>query len=865
MQHNLQELNNNLKTLFVDWPGSSAASIQFWFRAGSVLEKKEDFGIAHFLEHMFFKGSEKRPGSKIANDIESLGGEINAFTSFDYTCYYINVPNKYLKKGAEILLDMVANPKFNKSEIIPERSVVYEEFRRALDNPGQFAFHQLQKKFFKNGYDHPILGGANSIKNFSRAQLVSFRKRYYNVSNSLLIVAGNLKNYKGLPKFIDGFKFPRGTKSKFPHFKLHTKPKTLVHQKDVKTSQLSLVIEAEDYQSLKGASEDLAINCLGHGESSRLYKGLVLDSAVTNSSGASTLFMANGGVHFIKLTFPHKNFEKALSSFVEIISKCILEGIQDKEIRKIKNQYLSSKIYDKETLESYAFSFGHSFAQNGDIYSEEKFIERIKKIQIQDVNSSLQEIFSRSIHASLQIPIEEDLKTAQNKLKKFQSQLHNLKKLKNASKKNISPKNVSLSKYDPLVKLVEIKKGINLLYRQNKVNPTFVLQAFIKGGLTEESSKNNGLYNIISGLLTSGYDDFTDNMLREFFEDRSSSFSSFSGKNAYGLTLHGQSKDFSELSPHFIGSFLRPSFSEKLLKHEKEMILRTLENQDKDPIQQCFLNLNQILFKNHSYSMNILGSKKSIKSFTKNNLKNTHQNNLKKKEILFTYCGKSDLSDITDFLKKNLDKLDERKKSSINISNIKPIYGKKLFIPFDREQTQIFLGIPSGQLGSKYNIFFKMLTTHLYGQSSDLFVEVRDKLGLCYSIQPVHFTALEAGYWGIYLASGHDKAIKAIEAIKKLLIKLKQKGIQKKEFLRIKTMIEGQNLLNIQTNEDYANVYSIPVLHEKGVDFFYENNKKIKDLKYETFKKKLEEIMNKDLNIIVVGRENNEIKKFFSL
>ena len=150
-----------------------------------------------------------------------------------------------------------------------------------------------------------------------------------------------------------------------------------------------------------------------------------------------------------------------------------------------------------------------------------------------------------------------------------------------------------------------------------------------------------------------------------------SNFSSFSGKNAYGLTLHGQSKEFSELSPHFIGSFLRPNFSEKLLKHEKEMILRTLENQDKDPIQQCFLNLNQILFKNHSYSMNILGSKKSIKSFTKSNLKNTHQNNLKKKEILFTYCAKSTLSDITDFLKKNLDKLDERKKSSINNSNIK--------------------------------------------------------------------------------------------------------------------------------------------------------------------------------------------------
>jgi zinc protease len=759
---------------------------------------------------------------------------------------------------------MVANPKFESSEIPPERNVVYEEYRRSFDNPGQFAFQQLQKKFFRNGYDHPILGRPESIKKFTRKQLTSFRKNHYNIANSLLIVAGNLKNYKSLPRFIEDFKFPIGIKSKFPPFQLHPKAKSQIHQKDVKTSQLNLVIEAPHYQSIEGGSEDLAINCLGHGESSPLYKGLVLNSAITNSSSSSTLFMAKGGVHFIKLTFPHKNFEKVLKTFIEIISKYIMEGFEEKEIKKIKNQYLSSKIYDKETLESYAFSFGHSFAQNGDIYSEEKFIEQIKKIQIQEVNLSFQKIFNRPIHTSLQIPLDESKQNAEKILKKFQKDLLNLKKIKEVSKDGLNLKKVTLSKYDPFVKLVEIKKGIKLIYRQNSVHPTFVFQAFIKGGLSEELPKNNGLYNILSGLLASGYDDLTDSILKEVFEDRSSSFSSFSGKNSYGLTLHGQSKDFKELTSHFIGSFLRPNFPEKLLKHEQEMILRALDNQEKDPVQQCFLKLNQMLFKKHPYAMNILGSNLSIKSITTAQLKKTHKNNLKKKEILFTYCGKSEINEILNFLKTNLEEFDQREKNKITPFQIEPIYGKKIFIPFDREQTQIFLGIPSGNLGSKDNIFFKMLTTHLYGQSSDLFVEVRDKLGLCYSIQPVHFTALEGGYWGIYLASGHDKALKAIKTVKKLLQKLKSKGIQKKEFQRIKTMIEGQNLINIQTNEDYANIYSIPSLYEKGLDFFYKNNENIKNLTYEKFQTNLDKIISKDLNIIAVGRENKEIKEFLS-
>ena len=172
-------------------------------------------------------------------------------------------------------------------------------------------------------------------------------------------------------------------------------------------------------------------------------------------------------------------------------------------------------------------------------------------------------------------------------------------------------------------------------------------------------------------------------------------------------------------------------------------------------------------------------------------------------------------------------------------------YGKKVFINFDREQTQIFLGIPSGKLGSKDTIIFKMLTTYLQGQSSKLFVEVRDKKGLCYSIQPVHFTALEGGYWGIYLASGHDKSIQAINTIMEILEKMKNKGIPQREFQKIKVMIEGQNLINIQTNEDFANIYSIPVLHGRGLDFFYKNNQSIQTLTYEDFSTQLKKILSK--------------------
>jgi zinc protease len=158
-------------------------------------------------------------------------------------------------------------------------------------------------------------------------------------------------------------------------------------------------------------------------------------------------------------------------------------------------------------------------------------------------------------------------------------------------------------------------------------------------------------------------------------------------------------------------------------------------------------------------------------------------------------------------------------------------------------------------MGSPENLYLKMLASHLSGQSSELFVEVRDRQGLCYSAQPVHHTALEGGYFGIYMASGHDKVAAAITAIKQLINKIKENGLTEEDFMRIKSMIKGQNLLNIQTNEDFASIYAVPVLQGQSIDYYYNNNKEIEDLRYDDFQKNIKKVLSAKWNTIVVGRE----------
>lgn len=853
MQHEIIKLKNNLQALYINSPGATSASVQIWFRAGSALEKKDNEGIAHFLEHMFFKGTPTRPGSAIAHEVESFGGEINAFTSFDYTCYYINTPNNHLSQTINILLDMVSNPQFKMDDLVPERGVVFEEYRRSVDNPGQFSFHKLQKSCFTGGYGHPILGNEKTILNFSQDQLIEFRKNFYNLSNCMLVVAGDINDKDSFNKAIEKYEMPEGPKSSFPEFKLKSKSTLEIHHKDVRMAQLSICLQAPEFNSSEAVGEDLALNCLGHGESSVLYQELVAKDSLANSCGGSTMFMNKGGVHFIRVIFPPKNLSKVLSRLEQVIRSSIKSGFKDEDVQKIKNQYISSKVYDMESLESYAFSLGHGFAQTGNINCEEDFINRIRKASTSQVNNGLSRIFTRISHLSLQLPKDQDLKKSEATLKSFQSKLDKLQKSSASVKNKIT--GLVKSKYDPQVSFIKIKQGINLVYRQNTMNPTFVFHCYIKGGLTEETKATNGSYQILSSVMTKGHSKIPYTKFKTSLEEKSASLHGFSGKNAYGLTLHGQSEHFSDLAFHFFGTLIKPDFPVDRVKHELEITNRNLENQKEDPIKQCFKRVSEIHFHGHPYAMNVQGSAESLKKISRNSLKKLHDSNLKSKEILFTYCGDKDLEEVLALVKDMTSSLPSRGVKKVSKKKLSPQTGIVEHIDFDREQTQIFYGIPTAPLGAKENLYLKMLTTHLSGQSSELFVEVRDKQGLCYSAQPVHFSALEAGYWGIYMASGHDKVEAATKAIEQIVNKTMTNGLTEDEFNRIKVMIAGQSLLNVQTNDDYANIYSVTTLQGLGLDYYHTNNKAVENLTYDQFQTGLKKVLNKKWNTIIVGRK----------
>lgn len=841
---------NGLDTYFIHYPGAKSASVQYWFRAGSSLETGKDLGIAHFLEHMFFKGTKSRPGSKIAHEIESFGGEINAFTSFDYTCYYINTPKKYLARSVEILSDMVANPMFLESELIPERGVVFEEYRRSIDNPHHFHFHNIQKNSFSSGYDHPILGFPKTINKFQRDQLINFRKKYYNTSNSALLITSDLTSHDKIKGILKKYKLPKGPKVKFKKFNIKKSENNVhVHNKDISQATLTITIEAPNFEHKDAAAEDLALNCLCHGETSYLRQALVVQSSLATSTTGSTMFMNDGGAHFLKVTYPTENHQKVLDELNKQLQILAASRFSEQDVEKIKNQYIASKVYEKETLESFSFALGHSFAQNEDLKSDEEFINKIKHVTTDEVNDAFEKIFNRkNIHYHLQLPLSEKTPAFKSKLKAFSKKNKSLfsKKLKKYARKSNFP-------FDKNLELIEIKKGINLLYRSNPTVPTSVLHAYIKGGLSHENKRNNGSHYMISKLFTYGnnFTEYKDLKLR--LENLSASLSGFSGKNAYGLTLHCLSQNTDQLFDDFFQTLLAPTFGIKYLDLEKEIVLRHLDQIKIDPIKQCFKNFQSNLFHGHGYEQNIMGTEDSIKGFSNKLISDIHKKNLNENEILITYCGDKNIEWVIEKTKTHLNSLSERKTKSLKKANFKFKNTKRIDLKFEREQTQIFIGYPGFEMANTEDKYLRILTNYLSGQSSELFVEVRDRQGLCYSTQPVHHSALEGGYWGIYIGAGADKVDKAINAIQEILTRLQNKGLPQKEISRVQKMLIGNKELQLQANEDFANYYSIPTLHGCGPGFEEELSKEVQAVKEKEMTRFLKKFLNQKPLIVTAG------------
>lgn len=339
------KLENGITIVSENIPHVKSFSLGFWFDTGSINETSKNNGISHFIEHMLFKGTNKRSAKRISEDVESLGGYLNAFTSKEHTCFYGRGLSQHIDKTFEVLSDMLQNSLFRKGDITKEAGVIVDELLDIEDSPEELIFDRFESNIYHgNKLHYPIIGTVKNIKSFDKADIINYMKKYY-VFNNLYVVASGLVDHNRIIELVE--------KHLTQNFGIRKNSRKNVKIKKVEnifikknTQQTHVIIgrSSYGYNSKQRLAVSLLSHILGEGSSSRLFQSLRERNGITyqvNSFLNSFYNVSSFGVYF---STNQNSVQKAVKLVYREFEKLSKKPVGVAELKRAK-EYIKGNIF----------------------------------------------------------------------------------------------------------------------------------------------------------------------------------------------------------------------------------------------------------------------------------------------------------------------------------------------------------------------------------------------------------------------------------------------------------------------------------------------------------------------------------------
>lgn len=397
--YNSFKLKNGLRvvTEYIDHVNSISVGIMV--QNGSRNEDISLNGISHFIEHMFFKGTEKRSAKEIVQEIENVGGQINAYTSKEATCYYIKALNTHLKLSIEILADMIINSKFDEEEIKREQGVVIEEINMSEDSPEDVLDNDASKAIFlDNSLSYPILGSIENIKSFNRKKIKDFIKSHYTPNNSVISICGKFDEKEIINILEEYFGVWEADKDYIPKYETPILAAGSKYtNKQIEQLHINLAFKGLPYAHEKSYSLILLNNIFGGGASSILFQKVREELGLCYTIYSYSQPYLGVGINNIYTGVSKKYAEKALSVINDELKNFSKNGITKELLEINKEKIKANYILGLESTSSRMFANAKNMLLQNKIKTQEEVIKRINNIKGDDINYVLDTCFKPGI------------------------------------------------------------------------------------------------------------------------------------------------------------------------------------------------------------------------------------------------------------------------------------------------------------------------------------------------------------------------------------------------------------------------------------------------------------------------------------
>ncbi len=850
-------LPNGMVVLVQEAHSAPVVALQMWVRVGSADEDPERGGISHVFEHMLFKGTAKKKVGEIASLVESVGGNINAYTSFDNTVYHLVVPSSKFATGLDVLSDAVQNSAFEPDELAKELKVVLEEIRMNEDSP----MRTLYKKIFalaykKHPYGRPVIGKSEVVAKFTRKYILDVFNSFYRPENMTLVVAGDVSADKVVSAAKEAFKgFKRGAlkRRQRPVEPVQHGVRASITRQDINETYLGMAFHIPGLKSDDTYAVDLLSNILASGVSSRLYRALKIDTHLVHSISAYSMSLKDPGLFFITAGLDAKNVQKATKRIILEIEKLGVQGPDSTEFQRGKVNIAADFIYSRQTMQGIARDLGYYETIAGDYTYGQKYLTAVEALTTTDIKNVIAKRFTAdNISVALVMPkkVKTDLTEASITLavqSAFKDASRLAKKLKKA----------------PKIKKVRLQNGITLIVKNIPSNPSVAFYATFPGGLMAERSANNGIGNFTASMLTRGTTTRSRQELAKEVEGMAGSIGGFSARNSTGVTAGFLSTDFERGLKLFADVIENPTFPDKEIKRLRKDVLAAIKKQKDNIPSYTFKLFLKTLYKGHPYGMPVIGTARTVKAFTKKDLVAHYKKIFVPKSMILVIAGDVDVEYAA---KKAREVFGGFARVSKGISTPKkpewPHKIRRTGAIRAKAQTNVGLGFMATTIGSKDSYALSVLSEILSGQGGRLFLDLRDKRSLAYSVSAFLRDGVDPGFFALYIASAPEKKEDAIKGILDELKEIRTNKVSKKELERARNYITGSYDIGLQTPAGQAADMANNELFGLGYDFSKRYTKLIQAVTVDDVLRVARKYI--DLNaytISVVGPQTKKVEK----
>lgn len=821
------QLKNGLKVLLLESHKSPVVSVQMWVKTGSADEKKGEEGISHFIEHLVFKGTEKYKVGEIAATVEGSGGELNAYTSFDQTVFYVTISKQFSDVAMDVISQMMGFPTFDKAEIDNEREVVIEEIKRGQDSPGRRSSQLLFSNIFrKHPYGLPVIGYDKVVRKVSAKKIKDYFQSRYVPSNMFLVIAGDFESKEMKKKVEEMF-------GGFAPYKL----RRVAHVKEPAQKSIRIKVEQAKFETTTGylswripnvkhkdiAALEVLSAILGQGDSSRLMQTLRIREPLTNSVGSFSYSMPDDGMFAVSFNLEQENLQKALTALIPELVRIIEEPPTPAEMQKAITNFASHEVYSMETVDNIARKAGGDEFYYNDHDYYKKYMKQVYSLKPEDIQKAAKKYFKADAF-SLSLMTNMDKKKAESALKVFAKDLKKALSTTKAKKEKLAkftPKkftiNSSAVKSTPETERIVLKSGATLLIREQKDTPYVAMKAAFLGGVRTEDGTTGGLTEQFSRNWLSGSKNFTEEEINLRVDELAAGLGAFGGRNSVGVSMDYLSPFEDKMMEIYRDSLLNPQFSETILEREKFIQKNQVKSRNDNPSQICVMNFMNEIFKNHPYSRDLLGTDETINAIKSQSLKDYYQRVVHAKNATFCVVGDVDTKKWVKMLEELTAEMPAGKRIENHFPVTKVEKSRHIFHELKKEQSHIIVGYQGLTLKSPERFTLEVIQSILSGQGGRLFLELRDKNSLAYSVSPMHMEGIEGGYFGGYIGCSPEKAQKSIQMLKEEFKKLTDTKVGEEELTRAQRYLIGRHDIELQRKSTICNAILFDDIY--GLDY----------------------------------------------